>query len=192
MRATRQAAAFCATLIITGSLAGSAAAQNTGKEHFVATAVDLGGATGRAQTNQADIVINRWTPDAERDRLMDVLKEKGSADLLKVLQKEPAIGRISTPGSLSYDLRYARQIPGEDGGRRIVLATDRPIGFWEATSGGRTLDYPFTIIELRVDKDGNGEGKLSIAVKPTLNGNVLVLEDYAALPVLLKNVHKEK
>jgi hypothetical protein len=190
MRVTRQMAALCAALIVTASLAGSAAVP--AKEHFVATAVDLGAVTGGSLANQVDIVIDRWTPDAERDRLMSILKEKGPADLVKALQKERPIGRISTPGSLSYDLRYAREMPGEDGGRRIVLATDRPISFWEAQSGGRTLDYPLTLIELHVDKDGSGEGKLSIAVKPTLNGNVLVLEDYAALPVLLKNVHKEK
>jgi hypothetical protein len=194
MRTARPSAALCAALLVTASLSGFAAAQNglsTGKEHFTAIAVDQGGATGRSGTNQVDIVINRWTPAAERERLLTALR-KSPDELLKALQKEPAIGRISTPGSLAYDLRYAQQMAGEDGGRRIVLATDRPIGFWEASSGSRTLDYPLTRIELHVDKDGNGEGKLSIAVKPTLNDNVLVLEDYANLPVMLTKVHREK
>jgi hypothetical protein len=192
MRAARQLAALCAALVVIGSMVGSARAQNAssgGKEHYVAIAVDQGGATGRSGTNQVDIVINRWTPEAERERLLTALR-KGPDDLLKALQKEPAIGRISTPGSIAYDLRYARETPAEDGGRRIVLATDRPIGFWEASSGSRTLDYPLTRIELHVDKDGDGEGKLSIAVRPTLNDNVLVLEDYAALPVMLTSVRK--
>ena len=195
MRAARRLAALCAALIITASLTGFGATQNAlggGKEHFTAVAVDQGGGvTGRASTNQVDIVINRWTPQAERERLLAALR-KSPDELLRALQKEPAIGRISTPGSLAYDLRYAQQMPGEDGGRRIVLATDRPVGFWEASSGSRTLDYPLTRIELHVDKDGNGEGKLSIAVRPILNDNVLVLEDYANLPVMLTNVHRAK
>lgn len=33
----------------------------------------------------------------------------------------------------------------EDGGRDVVIATDRPIGFWEATARPRTIDYPFTV-----------------------------------------------
>jgi hypothetical protein len=192
MRAARQLAALGAALSVAVIFAGSPAAQGTsGPEHFVANAVDQGGATGRAATGQVDIVINKWTPEAERGRLLESLR-KSPDELLKALQKEPPVGRISTPGSIAYDLRYAQQMPGEDGGRRIVLATDRPIGFWEAQSGSRTLDYPLTRIELHVDKDGKGEGKLSIAVRPTLNDNVLVLEDYAQLPVMLTNVHKTK
>jgi hypothetical protein len=83
-------------------------------------------------------------------------------------------------------------MPGEDGGRRIVLMTDRPIGFWEAANRPRTIDYPFTLIEMRMDGDGRGEGKLSIATKITLNGDVLVLEDYANQPVMLNNIRKQK
>jgi hypothetical protein len=60
-------------------------------------------------------------------------------------------------------LHYAAQDPLPDGGRRIVLATDRPIRFWEAWHQSRTLDYPFTVIELRMDSDGTGEGKLALA-----------------------------
>jgi hypothetical protein len=194
MRATRQLAALYAALFIAASFVWTATAEsqasNTEKEHFVATAVDMGNTGGRAVANQIDIVINRWTSDAARDRLVSVLREKAAEGLLKALQKEPVVGRISAPGTLAYDLHYARQMPGEDGGRRIVLGTDRPVGFWEAQSGARTLDYPFTLIELRVDNDGKGEGKLSLATRPTLNDNVLVLEDYAAQPVLLQNVHR--
>jgi hypothetical protein len=91
---------------------------------------------------------------------------------------------------LGYDLHYARQLPGEDGGRRIVLATDRPIGFLEAQAGGRTLDYRFTLIELRLDKNGKGEGKMSVAARPEFNDHVLVIEDYATQPVMLNNVQK--
>ncbi|MEO8074825.1 MAG: hypothetical protein ABI818_00765 [Acidobacteriota bacterium] len=192
MRAARQLAALGAAVIVTAILAVSPAAQgSSGPDHFVATAIDQGGATGRSGTAQVDIVISKWTPEVERGRLLEALR-KSPDELLKALQKEPAVGRISTPGSLAYDLRYARQTPGQDGGRQIVLATDRPIGFWEAQSGSRTLDYPVTRIELHVDKDGHGEGKLAIAVKPTLNENVLVLEDYAQLPVMLTNVHRAK
>ena len=44
---------------------------------------------------------------------------------------------IRTPDSLAYDLRYAHQSPGDEGGRRIVIATDRPVNFWEASNQPR-------------------------------------------------------
>ena len=71
-----------------------------------------------------------------------------------------------------------------------MLATDRPVGFAEAATNSRTMDYPFTLVELRLDKDGHGEGKLSVATKLTLNDNVLVIEDYADQPVMLTDVRK--
>ena len=47
-----------------------------------------------------------------------------------------------TPNTLAWELT--------EGGRRIVLATDRPIGFWEARNMGHSMDYPFTPIEVRL------------------------------------------
>jgi hypothetical protein len=167
----------------------STQSSNNGKEEFSAIAVNMAPGT-TATSTPVEITIERWTSDAERDRLMTVLKEKGPDELLKVLQKEPKVGSIRTRESLAYDLRYARQLPGQDGGRRIVLGTDRPIGFLEAQAGGQTLDYRFTLIELRVGPDGKGEGKLSIAARPEFNDHVLVIEDYAAEPVRLQNVQK--
>jgi len=185
-----QVVAALLMLSIGGWQSGSSTqSSNNGKEEFSAIAVNMAPGT-RATSTPVEITIERWTSDAERDRLMTVLKEKGPDELLKVLQNEPKVGSIRTRESLAYDLRYARQLPGQDGGRRIVLGTDRPIGFLEAQEGGQTLDYRFTLIELRVGPDGKGEGKLSIAARPEFNDHVLVIEDYAAEPVRLENVEK--
>lgn len=192
MTVTRRLAGLIAALLAIATLGWTALAQtasNTQKEEFTANAVNLSnvGATG---ASRIEITVNRYTSDASRDRLMSVFREKGASGLLKALQSEPPVGNIRAPGSLSYDLRYARELPGQDGGRRIVLGTDRPVGFAEASNRPRTLDYPFTLIELRLDKDGKGEGKLTIAAKLTLNDNVLVIENYADQPVMLTEVRK--
>ena len=188
---SRHTAAAAALIMVIAGWQSSSASQssNTGKEHFTAFAVNNAPMTNTTSA-QVDISIQRWTTDERRDQLMTTLKEKGPDELLKVLQKQPKVGSIRTQQSLGYDLHYARQLPGEDGGRRIVLATDRPIGFLEAQSGGRTLDYRFTLIELRLDKNGKGEGKMSIAARPEFNDHVLVIEDYATQPVMLNNVQK--
>lgn len=53
-------------------------------------------------------------------------------------------------------------MPLPDGGERVVLVTDRRIGFWEAANQPRSIDYPFTVIELRLQADGEGEGKILV------------------------------
>lgn len=159
-------------------------------ERFTAFAINMN-QSGAAATATVDIAIRSWTPDAQRDRLLEAAKSANSKSLLNALQAAPVVGSIKTPDSVAYDLHYARQMPGPDGGRRIVLVTDRPVSFWELRNQSRSIDYPFMLIELRVDKDGNGEGKLSTATKIVVEeSGVLILEDYDTQPVLLQKVRK--
>jgi hypothetical protein len=183
------AATAAAAVAASVGVVGAQVASNSPRERFTAFAVNMTN-VGRGGATPVDLVIERWTTDTERDKLMAIFKEKGPEKLLDALRDMPRVGTISTPGNLSYDLHYARQMPGDEGGRRIILATDRPIGFWEAANRPRTLDYPFMLIEMHVDKDGHGEGKLSVATKLTLNDNVLIIEDYADRPVMLNDVRK--
>ena len=78
------------------------------------------------------------------------------------------------------------------GAQALKHLTDRPIGFWEARNQPRSIEYPFTLIELEMDGKGEGVGKLSIATRITLNGNVLTLENYANQPVMLTQVRKQE
>jgi hypothetical protein len=172
---------------LAGTAGGAGRAQ---KETFTAFAVNMN--SRGPSTATVDITIERWTTDEEQSMLLKTLQTKGPEALLAALQKMPAAGRIRTPDRIGYDLRYARQSPLDDGGRQIVVATDRPIGFWEARNAGRTLEYPFTLAEIHLNSEGKGEGKLSIATKITSRGNTLVLENYAIQPVQLNEVHKVK
>jgi hypothetical protein len=178
-------------VLLIGSAVAAQVASNTQPERFTANAVNISN-VGRTGATPLDLVIERWSTDSERDRLMEIFRSKGPDGLLDALRDLPRVGYLRTPDSLAYDLHYARQMPGEAGGRRIVLITDRPIGFWEARNRPRTIDYPFTLIEMRLNGDGRGEGKLSIATKITLNGDVLVLEDYANQPVMLNDIRRQK
>jgi hypothetical protein len=173
------------------SVARPATQSNTPAEKYTAFAVDMA-RPGRAAAGVVEISISRWSSDAERDRLLKVLKEQGPDKLLDVLRDLPRVGYIRTPTSLAYDLRFARKVPGEDGGEVISLLTDRYISHWEAVYRPRTIDYPFTLIELRIGADGKGEGKMSLATKITADRNTIVLENYSAQPVLLNNVNREK
>ena len=161
-------------------------------EKLTAFAVDMSNTASRRNTTQLDITITRWTTPDERDGLRETLS-KGQDALLRSLQRMPVVGFINTPGSLRYDLRFAWERPSGDGGRTIILATDRYISAWEAANQPRTFDYPFTLIELQLDKDGKGVGKASIATRITQDEDgTIELENFSSEPVMLNDVHPVK
>ena len=181
---------FSVMAVLLMLLAVVAYAQTNGQpERFTANAVSTSPEYGTGQ-RIVEITVDRWSPNAERQRLVTALQTKGADELLKQLQKNKPVGRIRTPDSLGYDLRYAQQAPLPEGGRMIVIATDRPIGFWEATQHPRSFDYPFTVIQMKVDREGNGSGTLSYATRITAHdNNVIELEDFATQPIMLNNIH---
>jgi hypothetical protein len=160
-------------------------------ERFTAFAVDMGGRAGRS-TATVDIVIERWSTEAERKNALAALKENGSDGLLKDLQNvEPRVGYIRTATSIGYALQFAEQTVLPGGGRRILIATDRRLSFLELTRSSRTLDYPFMVIELRLGPNGEGEGKLMPLARVTQYGDdVVEIENYSFQPVRLTNVKK--
>jgi hypothetical protein len=192
MRATL--AAPIAAAFVAVSLALPAAQSNMASpEKFTAFAVDISNTAPRASATPVDITINRWSSDADRDRLLSVFRDKGQDALLSALQKLPKVGGINTPGSLRYDIHFARQKPQPEGGRMIFLMTDRYVTAWEAFNRPRTIDYPFTLIQLQVDKEGNGVGKASIATKITEAADgTIELENFSSQPVMLNEVHRAK
>jgi hypothetical protein len=172
--------------------AAPAAQTNEAPARYTALAVNMGSPV-RWKSLTVEMVVNRWSTDAERDRLIRVAFDQGSDKLLDVLRDMPRVGYLRTPDSIGYDLRFARKVPGEDGGERVTLATDRYIGFWEAANRPRTIDYPFTIIELRIAPSGKGEGKMSLFARiiPDKANNPIVLEDYGTQPLLLQGLKRE-
>jgi hypothetical protein len=181
------AAAFVATLVA----ASLAAQSNSPMVRYTATATNLD-PTVRLTATLVDITVNRWSTDSERQRLMGILVESGQDKLLKALQEMPRVGNIKTPDSLAYAIQYARRIPADDGGERVVLVTDRPISFWETANQSRTLQYPFMVIELRLDSRGRGEGRMTVATKLDVDRDgQIILENYGSQPVRLGSVKRE-
>jgi len=150
-----------------------------------------------------DIRINKWSDDKEREELIGTFLDKGQDRLLDKLRDMPEKGRISIPGRrgpdpnqtrLGWTLRYTRQWPGEDGGMRIMIATDRYMSFAEVRNRPRTYDYPFTFLEIHLNKDGAGEGKMAVATQLRFDKKekTIVFENYSTEPVRLTNVKVEK
>jgi hypothetical protein len=159
-----------------------------------AFAVNMSG-VGPATAGNLDIAIERWSTDDERDRLRSALMQKGSNALLSELQKiRPRTGYIRSPDSLGWNIYYAREYPTPDGGRRIILATDRPMSFWEIMNRPRSADYEFTLAEIHLGKDGKGEGKIVTPAKISWNKdrNAIEITNYGTEPVRLTQVTAEE
>ncbi len=179
-----------ASALVVAGLASPVSGQ-TQKESFTGFAINM---NSGPTTGIVDFTIERWSTDADRERLVSILKEeknvnRANQQLLKALLSMPKVGAIRSQKTLAWDLRYAHQSPLENGGRRIVLATDRPVGFREERSQAQTLDYPFTILEIQLDKDSKGVGKIMAGTKIRIDkNNEIVLENYAQQPVRLNEI----
>jgi hypothetical protein len=199
MRKTALALTAFAAVAIILTLPVRGTTQTTGEKlHIEAFAVNMSNiATGSNQVVMMD--IDRWSTDQERESLISTMLQSGQDELLKALQKEPDKGRLWFPewqgpdpahARIGFTLRYANTHPAPEGGQRIVVALDRYISFWEAANQPRSFNYPFTLIELNVDRNGTGEGKMSVATKINFDkkNNRIELENYASEPVRLQNV----
>jgi hypothetical protein len=149
-----------------------------------------------------EIRVTKWSTTEERAALIGVFLDKGQDGLLRALEKIDAHGRIRLPGAmgpgrasgqgqLGNDLRYAWHTKSPDGGDRIVIGTDRYISFAEQANQPRTIDYPFTFIQIQLPKGGGeGEGKLAYATKLMFDKkkNVVEMENYGTEPVRLNQI----
>jgi hypothetical protein len=177
------------SLVVAGALA--LGAQTLGEPaKYIAAAVN---GNGRG-TSQIEIVVNRWSTEGERNRLLEVLFDKGQDKLLETLQDAPKVGYVRSPSSVGWDLHYAQHTPLPEGGERVIVATDRPLSFSEEANQARTVDYPFTVIQLNLNRDGEGEGTMSIAAKLTADKETktIVLENFGIQPVQLLAVKRER
>ena len=119
------------------------------------------------------------------------------AMLAKALQESTTVGYLWSREVAGYAIRYAGRVANPDGSERIVLITQRRLGavndLWKP-AGGESPAYDFSVIELHVKPNGEGEGKTSLNGKVAPDGalQILALENYDALPVVLSRVQKQK
>jgi hypothetical protein len=161
---------------------------------MTAFAVNMSG-VGRARAETLQIAIDRWSTDEERKMLIDTLVESGPDKLMDAVQKiKPRAGYIRTNTSLGWDIQYAREFDLPSGGKRIIFATDRPMGFYELRNNNRSVDYDFMLCEIRLGPDGKGEGKLATGAKISFDKDKkqIEIENYGIEPVRLTQVTLDK
>jgi hypothetical protein len=187
---TKRLFALCLLVCCAGTPTFSKSKDNNRRERFTATLVDVSGP--RAGTvRPIEIYINDYSSDAESNQLAGAFADGGSKALFKVLTKMKPKGRIAPVGRVGYEVRYIRSMQTPNG-RKIVMLTDRPIGFLEAYYGTRSKDYQYALIEINIKDDGKkGDGSLIYAAKvKAFAGNTIEVENFGIQPAKLMVVRK--
>ena len=190
-------------LVLAAAIAAPApaAAQSDELETFRGTTTSAVSAEGV----ELRINVLRWTSEEDRGAILSLItpahgEAAGEGDDLEgALQDLQTVGFIWTGGSLGYALKYAHRTEGPDGGERIVLVTDRPLGQWDrggpwtGSDGSSPAAAAFTVVELHLDADDQGEGKTSAAAPIEFNApaRTVGLADYASAAVHLQDVYRE-
>jgi hypothetical protein len=185
---------ICASVLLLVALvvATTAAVAQPAKPVRISTvAISMNSIAG---AGMVEFVIERWSTDAERTAFIAAFKKKGNDGLLDLMQHQKTrVGYVHGAQFRGYDLRFARQMALGDGGTRIILAADRYIPFIEARNNPRVSDYPFTLVEIHLDKNGKGDGRMLVATRLNVNEEKVVeVENYGQQPIRLNDVKLEK
>jgi len=134
-------------------------------------------------------------PAASGPRPLDTAPPSPEAALAAALKETSTVGYLWAASEVAgYALRFARKVPGPNGLDRIILITHRRLGamneLWKPAGEGAPAKYDFSVIELRVNANGEGEGRASLSgkVAPDSAVEMIALENYDALPVVLSGV----
>jgi hypothetical protein len=177
-----------AALEVLGST--NSAQSGCASENFTAAAVTRGDSDG-VLASSVDIHIVRWSTETQKDRFARTRLDRGPAALLEALRSAAPVGQLRSASTFAYDFQFAWQEPLEDGGRRIVLIGDRPMFVWKEEMGLEEEDGAiFTVVEIRLRPDGDGEGKVAIGSHATVNRSLdlIELKNYDSESVQLRNV----
>ena len=142
-------------------------------EYFSAVWAVVGSSLG-GSTMPIDIRVDRYNTDEDMKKLADLLVEGGQDKLLRALEKED-VGQVSPVGRIGTPLAVARKFV--QGNKTIIrLAAARDMAFVELRRSGRSVDYPYTILQLELDEKGNGTGTAITAARIRFNKKENVYE----------------
>jgi hypothetical protein len=154
-------ALFASYLAVCLSLAAFAQ-DKTPQEAYSGVAIGTGGSVG-GKTIQFDFRIAQYTTDEEVQKFAQLVKDQGTDALRKALEKEDK-GRINAVGSTGNQIAVARKRQvGTD--TIITIVTARTMPFMELYRSGRSTDYPFGFLQVKLNEKGEGTGQIMAAAK---------------------------
>ena len=150
-------------------------------ERFSATALSRADSSVRTLV---EIDIQRWSDEAEGDRLAEAFRRSGVDAVFQELQRHPAAGQLRSINGLSRTIRYAREIRSTGGARYFLLLTD-PFTPHDLFQGPGTSAGALSAISIWLGQLGNGEGQIADGTKIGIDTFGAMTVDVRDPPVVL-------
>ena len=173
-------------VIMLAAAAGSLYAQRG--TTFTGTAVIYGtGTSTRTISRPFSLIINGRTPAADIQRYLSTLERGGQDALLREIDNND-LGRFSLGASVGVPIGAV--LVDRDGDEtRIRAVFRRWMGFGELRGGLRSVDYPFGYVEIRLDRNGRGDGTFIPAARVRFRGkDTIEVEDFGTFPGRLMGI----
>jgi hypothetical protein len=151
-----------ALVLLVSFCVGASSRDETPPQAYSGVAIGTGGSVG-GKTISFDFRIKQYTTDEELQSFAQLVKDKGTDALRRALEKEDK-GRINAVGSTGNQIAVARK--REQGSETIItIVTARTMPFAELYRNGRTTDYPFGYLQVKLDATGKGSGQIMAAAR---------------------------
>ena len=189
---TRVLTSMFLILAVAGSwtlLAASSQEEEEREETFTMVAIPTKGSA--RITIDITLRIKKFTTDEKVLELIEVLKEGGTDQLRRTMEKMQN-GKVTPRGRIGADVAVARVHKTEEG-ERFIVVTARTIPGFELYVSGRSRDYPFGWFEFEVDEEGKGIGMGALIVAAKLQFNKegqFEIVSYGIQPYQLVNIKR--
>ena len=135
------------------------------------------------------LMIYEYSTPADRQILIESFAKGQNNGLANALEKMKAVGHISMPGTLGFDVSYIHEIKTPTG-RSIRFVTNRRIAFGESYWNTQSKSFNLTAGELKInDQDkSKSSGVLFPATQLTINKDGEPQWDLRMNPWKLNNI----
>ena len=180
-----------ALLLVAAALSVAAMRRSEPQVRLVAHVVESSG-SARPTFRPVEIVVSDWSTAETHRMLARTFLTRGPLAFLDALCTLWPRGSIRVLDDRDVPIRYAWRVTERTGAERIYVASDAPVPLTAPWFQLKPDAEPLVFLELRLDRDGRGIGKLSEARRLTVDNsrNVIELRDYAARPAQLVMVER--
>ena len=175
--------------LVAGCFTQVSKAQEEAYTAVLQTKGDLGGGDPQIVFN---FHITKWATQDEIKQLGAILKEKGQRSLFDEMNKRDA-GRIYKRGETGNEIALAEK--WQNGNDTVItMISARRMSMFETNAKGVSTQYPFAFLQVTLNSQGEGSGKLvqAAAIKYDKEKDSFRLDPYGQGASVVSNVKPVK
>jgi len=189
---TRVARLLVAAIFLASAALAITAMRRSEPELRLAAQILQSTGSARVAFRPVEIVVSDWSTGETHHMLARTLRERGPVAFLDALCSLWPRGSVRVLGNRDVTIRYAWKVIERGGAARLYLAADSPISLTASWFRLPSDVEPLVFMEVHLNRDGIGVGKLSEARRLTVDEsrNVIELRDYTERPAQLVMVER--